>query len=298
MANLKFPTLGGVQFWTDLRWWYDWRIQQNALTGHCRLLSPNNMRHYSGAQAACEAKLDEIIAEQTWPEPATRVVVCVHGLMRTRGTFASLGKRLGEHDPSLSVVHFGYASTRAPIENHSQALRAVIEGLPGNPKIDLVGHSLGNIVSRHALAYWQVPGNDPHQVISRLGRFVMQGPPNQGAQIARRLQTLGLFEIITGRSGVELGAAWDELQQHLCVPPCQFGIIAGSFNPVGIRNPLVDGESDFVVQLDETKLAGAHDFLTVSNAHSLMMDDKAVQAATIRFLDTGSFSEDGSRNPL
>ena len=53
--NLPTPTLGGRQFWTDYQWNDGWRIQQNAITGHWRLLSPNRIRHAWGSRAACDA---------------------------------------------------------------------------------------------------------------------------------------------------------------------------------------------------------------------------------------------------
>ncbi|MEZ6091109.1 MAG: hypothetical protein R3C05_24425, partial [Pirellulaceae bacterium] len=277
-ANLKLPTLGGVQFWTDLRWWHGWRIQRNELNSRCRVLSPSHVRYFSGSREACEAKFASIIAEQTWPEPPQRVVICMHGLMRTHRSFGSLAKRI-DNETSATSILFGYSSTRAPVHSHAQALRGLIEGLPGNPEIDLVGHSMGNIVARHAIADWQTTG-DPTGALDRLNRFVMQGPPNQGAQIAKRLQAMNLFEMITGHSGLQLGVSWDELQQRLATPPCEFGIIAGSFDTGPIRNPLVDGASDLIVSVEEAKLSGASDFLILPVAHSIMMNDARVQDAT------------------
>ncbi|QDV71131.1 Alpha/beta hydrolase family protein [Rosistilla carotiformis] len=296
VANLKLPTLGGVQFWTDLRWWYGWRIQQNKLTDQCRLLNPSNIRHFSGSREACDARLAAIMNDGPWPESPQRVVVCMHGLMRTHRSFASLGKRIEQETPA-TVIHFGYASTRAPVSEHARALRGLIESLPGQPQIDLVGHSMGNIVARHAIGDWQTEG-DPAGVLDRLGRFVMQGPPNQGAQIAKRLQSTTVFEIITGTSGVQLGINWDELQQHLATPPCEFGIIAGAYDMGRFRNPLVDGDSDLIVSVEEAKLSGANDFVIVPVLHSFLMDDKDVQELTLRFLETGAFAADGQRNPL
>lgn len=296
VANLKLPTLGGVQFWTDLRWWHGWRIQRNEINEHCRVLSPSNVKHYSGSRQACEAKFASIIAEQAWPDPPQKVVVCMHGLMRTHRSFSSLAKRIDKETTSTAIL-FGYSSTRAPVFSHAEALRGLIEGLPGEPQIDLVGHSMGNIVARHAIADWQNDG-DPTHVLDRLHRFVMQGPPNQGAQIAKRLQSMNLFEMITGRSGLQLGVSWDELQHRLATPPCEFGIIAGSFDAGPIRNPLVDGESDLIVSVEEAKLSGASDFLILPVAHSVMMNDARVQEATLRFLQTGSFDPEGVCNPL
>ena len=52
-------TLGGKQFWADV-WFYDqWRIQRNVLTGHYRLLDEENRRHTWGTLDRCLATFDE-----------------------------------------------------------------------------------------------------------------------------------------------------------------------------------------------------------------------------------------------
>lgn len=296
LQAIKLPTLGGMQFWTDLRWWHGWRLQENQVTDHCRILDGSNVRHYFGSRAECEAQFQKYIDQNEWPEAPEKVVVFLHGLMRTHRSYLPLGKRVAA-EIGMTPIYFGYASTRSPISSHAQALRGFLEGLPGNPKIHIVGHSLGNIVTRHAIADWNRDG-DPRQVLKRLERFVMQGPPNQGAEIAKRLRSLDLFEIVTGRSGIELGGDWNSLKVNLATPSCQFGIVAGQLDTGPVRNPLVEGASDFVVSVEEAKLPGARDFLVLPVLHSFLMDDSAAQDATIRFLNTGAFSEDGKRNPL
>lgn len=293
---IKLPTLGGMQFWTDLRWWHGWRIQQNKITDQCRILDASNVRHSWGDRTHCEEKFKAIVGEQTWPEPPEHVVVCLHGLMRTQRSYHALGSRI-EEETDATTIYFGYSSTRASVAEHAKAFRGLVEGLPGNPKIDLVGHSMGNIVARHAIADWKRDG-DSAGVLTRLNRFVMQGPPNQGAQIAKRLKTLNLFEAVTGRSGLELGADWDSIQDKLATPECEFGIIAGCVKTGPIKNPLVEGDSDLVVSVEEAKLSGASDFVVVPCAHSFLMDSKSVNALTVRYLTTGAFAEDGQRNPL
>ena len=44
MPNIKFPTMGGEVFWTDLAEYNGWRVQQNSFTKHCRILDPENIR--------------------------------------------------------------------------------------------------------------------------------------------------------------------------------------------------------------------------------------------------------------
>jgi hypothetical protein len=290
--NIPLPTMGGKQLWTDHRWWYGWRIQHNLMTDHWRVLDEKNIRRGWGSREACieilQRQIDSTsqasIGDQpTQQEPPRHVVILVHGLMRTGDSMDELAARLRVEHECLPIA-FSYASTRASVSNHAAAMREWVENLPGSPTISIVGHSLGNIVSRHAIADWMQPDGDPKDVIARLDRFVMLGPPNQGSSIAKRLSKLGLFEIITGNSGKELGVAWDELQQHLAVPPCPFAIVAGDVSASAIQNPLIAKEGDFVVTLEETQLPGVAESLSVPVLHSFLMSDPEVVSATIRFL--------------
>ena len=45
-------------------------------------------------------------------------------------------------------------------------------------------------------------------------------------------------------------------------------------------------------------LAGARDFLCVPAIHTVIMDDRAVQEATLRFLEHGYFIADDTRHPI
>jgi pimeloyl-ACP methyl ester carboxylesterase len=278
--NIPTPTLGGMQFWTDFAWNDGWRIQQNAMTEHWRLLSPKNVRYAWGSFAACEAALKERVSADRPAE--TRVVVLVHGLMRSSQSMAKMGAAIEEAGIGRSV-NFEYASTRRGIAEHAKALRHWIETLPGQPQVDFVCHSMGNIVVRHLMADLQRDG-DPQGTLNRIGKFVMLGPPNQGAEIAKQLSKLGLFEIVTGKGGMELGPAWDQFQQQLTIPPCPFIIVAGDISKSWLKNPIVDGPSDLVVRIEEAQLDGCVHFHQVPVLHSFLMNDEAVQKLTIEFL--------------
>ena len=90
----------------------------------------------------------------------------------------------------------------------------------------------------------------------------MIGPPNQGSRMALMLSRSYLFKWITGRAGLELGANWNDLEPNLATPAFEFGIIAGGQrNPKLFSNFFLPGQDDFTVSVDETKLAGATDFL-------------------------------------
>src|ERR1044071_10238743 len=53
-------TGGGKQFWADVWFFREWRIQCNALTNHYRLLDGANHRLASGTFEVCRGEFDKI----------------------------------------------------------------------------------------------------------------------------------------------------------------------------------------------------------------------------------------------
>ena len=60
-------TLGGRQFWGDVLFFHDWRIQQNVLTHHYRLLDGKDYHHADGTLEKCKAALEQIKKDQKLP---------------------------------------------------------------------------------------------------------------------------------------------------------------------------------------------------------------------------------------
>jgi hypothetical protein len=222
-------------------------------------------------------------------QPSEHVTILLHGLMRTSRSMNPLANSLKDHRPG-EMICFEYASTRASIDRHAEAFRNLVESLEGTPTIDLAAHSMGNIVVRRAIFDWRRPDGDPKRVLPRLRSMVMLGPPNQGASIAKQLGRLELFGWITGRGGLELGPKWEDLSRRLSIPPFPFAVVAGKLDPRIPQNPLVEGASDFVVSVEETKLEGMTDFLEVPCLHSFLMDDPRVQQQVAHFMQHHSFS--------
>ncbi len=279
--NLALPTMGGKQLWTDHRYWNGWRIQYNSTFGHYRLLDPKAVRRAWGTK---QGVLDELsrVQQSSDPnvEPSTEVVILMHGLMRTSSCMKPLATEIrNRENPPPEIIYFNYASSRDSVASHAAAFRELMENLPGKPRWKAVGHSLGNIVLRAAIAHWQTDG-DPAGCLERLDRVVMLGPPNQGSSFARKLSQLGLFETVTGTSGMQLGPQWSDFQAHLGVPPCPFAIIAGDISKHPVGNPWLPGASDGIVTVEETKLEGMTKFILHPVVHAfLMQDDRCVRDA-------------------
>lgn len=281
MAFLN-KTAGGTQVWTDHAWVDGNRIQQNALTGHWRLLARDNTRITWGTRQHCETSLAQLIAKASPAPNCERVVILLHGLMRTHHSMMQIEKDLRATDDA-EIIRFSYASTRCSIGDHAAALRELLEGLPEDTRISFVGHSMGNIVTRHLIGDLQRDG-DPKNLLPRCESMVMLGPPNQGAAIARRINAAGIFDVITGKGCRELGGEWQAFADRLATPPFPFAIVAGDLSSNPIQNPLVDGASDFVVSVEEAQLDGAEQFYTVPVLHSFLMNNEKARELTIDFL--------------
>lgn len=295
--NIPLPTLGGKQFWTDFRWWNGWKLQFNSTLNHWRLLDPKGIRRAWGGK---QAMLDELqkakksSADNVTPDV---VVLLAHGLFRTHGSMLPIAeeiKRYEQAHPDLppkkrECVSMTYASTRDSIPHHASAMRELLENLDGEPEIWFVGHSLGNIVFRYMIGDLQRTG-DPKNLLPRIQRAVMLGPPNNGSALAKSLTGFGVFENLAGSSGMHLGAAWEKLQSELAEPHCPFAIVIGDISQSRIQNPLLEGASDGIVTVAEATLDSATEIRTFPVIHSFLMSDENITRSTVSFLFGGSLS--------
>lgn len=126
----------------------------------------------------------------------------------------------------------------------------------------------------------------------------MLAPPNSGSHLAERFKDNDVFRIAAGVSGAQIAENWDDLAKALKTPNCEFGIIAGKTKQRIFGNPLLDGDDDLVVAVDETKLDGATDFLVVPVIHTFIMNDERVRQSTKQFLEHGFFISEEKRSPL
>ncbi len=280
-------TLGGRQFWSDVRFFQGWRIQENVFTDHCRLLDPDNCRHSSGTLEECEAALQGIRDELNLPPMSGRAVILVHGLIRSSRSFDAMAQKL--QSDGCTVVPFDYPSTRSSIPAAAWSLAQVIESLEGIDTIDLVVHSMGGLVLR---CYLRDFGDE------RIHRAVLLGVPNHGARIADRLHTNPLFRAICGPAGQQLTSVEEGLIADLPIPNCEFGVIAGGRGGVKGFNPLLQGDNDSTVTVRSARLSGAADFALLPVIHSFLMSDRRCVEAVETFLDHGQFDTDREPQPI
>jgi len=208
---------------------------------------------------------------------AGEVVVLVHGIANVPLSMKYVERNLER--AGYQVYNLGYPSTGVSIEEAASMIREKVLALAEGRRINFVGHSMGNLVLRLVLGQ-ELPG---------LGRFVMIAPPNQGSFMAQRLEDLGIYRWIFGPAGQQLPAGNRAFFEKLPIPPCEFGIIAGGRGTEGGYNPLLEGDDDGTVRVEETKLEGAADFTVVNKPHTLILFAAETVEQTIHFLKNGRF---------
>jgi pimeloyl-ACP methyl ester carboxylesterase len=285
--DFTMKTLGGRQLWGDVAFFRGFRIQQNVLTGHYRLLDPDDYRHASGTLQKCRQKLGTLKRELQLEPMSGKAVVVVHGILRSSKSFDRMCKRLKKE--GYTVVAFDYPSTRFDIPKSAEFLHKVVESLEGIDEIDFVVHSMGGLIVRQ----YRATHKD-----KRVKRMVMLGVPNNGAQLADRFRRLGLYRAIFGPAGQQLGTDPGGLIARLPVPDFEFAVIAGARGTLAGYNPLIPGDDDGTVSVASTRLPGAADFLTVKGLHSFLMGRREVIEATVRFLREGKLRENGARHSI
>jgi len=278
-SNLNIPTytFGGKQFWSDERLYGGWRIQRNALTGHCRLLDAGDVRRAWGSYAQCKRALDEAVQSGAAVLPSRKLCILLHGYLRSKDSFGALAGRL--EAAGFTVYSINYPSTQHSIEDFAKTFGSILDQAADDfDETHVITHSLGGIIARACLS-------DPEREFP--GRLVMLAPPNQGAVMADTLLGWWPSEYVIGPSGKALSP--DGAARQLGAPRCEFGIIAGTLRDGQGMNPLIPGDDDGLVGVEETKLDGMTDFATVNAAHTFIMNHEDTARHVLHFLEHGAF---------
>lgn len=270
--------------WSDVAVRHDWRLQERPRDGRCRILDPREAVLRQGSVEECHAAFAALDADGTIPPMAGPTVIVLHGLGEGRSSMRPLVEHLRDR-LDANVLSFGYASSRAGIDDHGRSLDSVVAGLPDADRVSFVGHSLGNLVVRRWMSLAAAAD------LARAHRMVMLGAPNQGSDLARMASRFWILASLADGAARDLVVDWAKISPKLAVPSCPFGIVAGGKGDGRGYSSLLAGDDDAVVRVEETRLDGADDFLLVPVNHAAMMKNPTVQQATVSFLETGRFPD-------
>jgi pimeloyl-ACP methyl ester carboxylesterase len=282
VPRFPLPTLGGKQIWADVFLYAGYRIQQNVLTRHYRLLAPTDARLAVGSWDHCHKTFTRLRETQDVQPTSDHLVLLLHGIFRSKDSFGPMTRALRADGYEAHPIN--YPSTRQSLEDHADQVEALLNRAEGVSTLSLVTHSMGGIVSRVLLARKRSPWRRRIKV----NRLVMIATPNQGSEIALRLDNVPAFGAVAGPSLQQLHP---KRASELPLPDVKFGIVAGARGDERGFNPLLTGDDDMTVTVESTKLAGAEDFYLATGAvHTFVMIRPDVVDATLRYLRTGRFT--------
>jgi pimeloyl-ACP methyl ester carboxylesterase len=195
-------------------------------------------------------------------------ILLIHGLGRTPLSLLGLARDLRQagHRPQLVAYSGAFESYRTIVARVRQRLQAAAKTAEPYAAI---GHSLGGLIVRTALADWPAELPLPRCV-------VMLGTPSQTPRLALRFRGWSLYRWINGEAGQLL--AQPEFFARLPAPTVPLTVIAGTkgwptaFSLFG-REP-----NDGVVAVAETRLTPHVRVIELPTSHTFMMNNRDVRA--------------------
>jgi len=214
-------------------------------------------------------------------EVKNECVILLHGLARTRRSMSVMEKKLRAQ--GYQVVNINYPSRHMPIDELAEVVInqcLSIAQSQGCEHYNFVTHSMGGILVRHYLRNHGLEG---------LNKVVMLGPPNKGSEIVDRLRHIPLFNWLHGPAGAQMGTSTEDIPRKLGAVNFELGVIAGirSINP--LLSTIIPGQDDGKVSVENTKIEGMKDFITLPSTHTFMMRNSKVIYQVIHFLQYGDF---------
>jgi len=187
------------------------------------------------------------------------------------------------NDSGYATLNFDYASTKWTMDSVCTVLNQQIEAVGDQYRqIHFVVHSLGGLVARAYLSRYQT---------GKEGRLVMIATPNQGSIIAEDFKNFPAFKWLLGPAGQKLGKDKDDYYNLFPPPKIPFGIVAGGLKNRSGLNPLIPGDDDWIVGVEETKLDGCADFIQIIGSHTTLLWQNDVIRQIHSFLQRGAFNQ-------
>jgi pimeloyl-ACP methyl ester carboxylesterase len=207
-------------------------------------------------------------------------VILLHGLARSSSSMEKLQAALVRD--GYSVVNYQYPSRKKNIQTlAAEEIPLALAKCVSAEKIHFVTHSLGGIVLRQYLSA---------HVIPNLGRTVMLGPPNKGSQVVDNLKSVPGYELINGPAGMQLGTDAESIPVLLGKANFEVGIVAGTKSINLILSTMLPNPDDGKVSVENTKLDGMADHISVPVSHPFLMKDTQVINQVLFFLKNGKFN--------
>ena len=207
------------------------------------------------------------------------LTLLVHGLGRTPISLFPLAATLRR--TGHRTQFFGYSPTLETVPHIVARLASRLRVLAKlNQPVGLIGHSLGGLLSRLAIA--EVPE-------LRVRHLVMLGTPNQPPRLAARARTWLAFRFLAGDCGRFL--AMPARHAVVPLPAVPYTVLAGTAGPQGKYSPFGDDANDGIVAVSETLVRSDDRPELFPVWHSFMMNNTVVRRRIAAILSSQDTSD-------
>jgi pimeloyl-ACP methyl ester carboxylesterase len=161
---------------------------------------------------------------------------------------------------------FGYVAAWQTVEQIVGRLRTRVEMMADGHYV-LIGHSLGGLLLRAAVASLPLGVRRPH-------RIILLATPNRSPRLARRFGHAWWYRALNGDAGALLAQEARMAEIPRLDVPCT--IIAGTRGVYGRWSPFENEQNDGLVAVTETEIAGADEWISLPLRHPFIMNDARV----------------------
>ena len=208
-----------------------------------------------------------------------QLIILIHGIGDKPYSMWNIERTL--YKKNYSVLNFDYASTKSTMDSVVARLAREINNYETEyDSIYFVVHSLGSFVTRSYLM---------HHHNKKFANIVFIAPPSKGSIVAERFENFKLFKWLYGEAGQKLGKGHDDYWKQLAIPKIPFGIIAGGIGTKHGLNPLIPGDDDGTVGVQETIMEGYRDFIIIPGLHTSLLWQPNVMEQILFFIKNQKF---------
>ena len=229
----------------------------------------------------CSLLLVAALLGSSVPSAMADTVVLLHGIAKSDKDMRKMAKSLQK--AGYRTINIHYPSRQKTIQQLVNDLHQILQAnpTPEDEKIHFVAHSMGGLLTRLYL--------HQHRPMN-IGRVVMLGTPNKGSEVADVLKNNWIYQAYYGPAGQEL--VTKRLSFHNVVQDIityDLGIIAGDRSLDPISSMIIPGKDDGKVAVENTKILGMLDHVTMHATHTFIMKNKGVIQQVHHFLEHGRF---------
>lgn len=217
--------------------------------------------------------------------------ILVHGMGRTAVSQMWLAARLRRRGVKVSL--FSYSATFNTFDATVKRLAEFIEKRSVKDTCVLVGHSLGCVLIRSALA--ELRGAAPSACF-------FLAPPSKASRAAKAFRSSAIYRAFNGEMGQFLGDP--SFMDSLPIPTIPTRVYAGNKGPRGRHSPFGLEPNDGILAVSETPLYEGQSIIEVPMIHTFIMNSRSVLEDILEAARTGDIrrpdqdvgSHDGGRS--